>query len=177
MGVRRFAARLGIPRSTWYAWRAAQLAGRPVARWPAPVVDELQAPAAQTAQKWSAWGHRKIWAMMRADGVTVSASSVYRALKRENLLLPQRYHAERRAMAAARKQAFIDPPTRRNRVWQTDFTHLEITSGGTLTRPTPRRAILARPPASASPRPCESAAGIDQKGRPRPDGSGRRAVV
>ena len=131
MGVERFAARLGIPRSTWYYWRSAHLAGRATARWPAPVVDELQAPAAQTAQKWSAWGHRKIWAMMRADGLTVSASSVYRALKREGLLLPARYHAERRALAEARKKAFIEPPTRRNRVWQTDFTRLEITSGST----------------------------------------------
>jgi putative transposase len=95
------------------------------------VVDALQAPAAEQAHKWSAWGHRKIWAMLRADGVTVSMSSVYRALKRENLLLPARYHAERRALAAARKHAFIDPPKRRNRVWQTDFTELEITSGST----------------------------------------------
>jgi len=129
MGVERFAARLGIPRSTWYSWRSAHLAGRTVARWPAPVVDAVQAGAAEQAHRWSAWGHRKIWAMMRADGVTVSQSSVYRALKREGLLLPARYHAERRALAEARKKAFIDPPTRRNRVWQTDFTRLEITSG------------------------------------------------
>nr|WP_241895880.1 integrase core domain-containing protein [Jatrophihabitans sp. GAS493] len=127
--MERFCIRLGIPRSTWYAWRAAELSGRPTRRWPAPVVDELVEPAAQQAHRWSAWGHRKIWAMLRADGVQVSQSSVYRAMKRENLLQPARYHAERREMAAARKKAFIEAPTRRNRVWQTDFTRIEISSG------------------------------------------------
>lgn len=129
MSVARFAGRLGIPRSTWYAWRAAHLEGRPVRRWPAPVVDLLEEPAADQAHTWSAWGHRKIWAMLRADGVHVSQSSVYRALKRRGLLQPARYQAERRALAAARKKAFVEAPTRRNRVWQTDFTRIEITSG------------------------------------------------
>jgi transposase InsO family protein len=100
-----------------------------VKRWPAPVVDVIEESASNQAVVWSAWGHRKIWAMLRSDGVTVSQSSVYRALKRRDLLQPARYQAERRAMAEARRQAFIEPPTRRNRVWQTDFTQLEITSG------------------------------------------------
>jgi putative transposase len=67
--------------------------------------------------------------MLRADGVSVSQSSIYRALKRQDLLQPARYHAERRALATARKQTFWNPPSRRNRVWQTDFTRMEITSG------------------------------------------------
>lgn len=129
MSVQRFCFRLGIPRSTWYSWRDAHLEGRVMRRWPAPVVDALEEPAARHAGQWSAWGHRKIWAMLRADGISVSQSSVYRAMKRRDLLLPARYQAERRAIAAARKKAFVDPPTRRNRVWQTDFTRIEISSG------------------------------------------------
>jgi putative transposase len=129
MTVERFCWRLGIPRSTYYYWRNAHLSGREVGRWPAPVVDEVAAPAAEQAHKYSAWGHRKIWAMLRADGVTVSQSSIYRALKRQELLQPARYQAERRELAAARKKAFVNAPTRRNRVWQTDFTRMEITSG------------------------------------------------
>lgn len=129
MPVRRFCRRLGIPTSTWYDWRAAHLAGRPRKTWPAPVVDAIVEPAAEQAHRWSAWGHRKIWAMMRADGVTASQSSVYRALHRQGLLQPARYHAERRALAEARKKAFVEPPTRRNRVWQMDFTRIEISSG------------------------------------------------
>jgi len=38
-------------------------------------------------------------------------------------------YTERREIAAARKKAFVDPPKRRNRVWQTDFTRIEISSG------------------------------------------------
>jgi transposase InsO family protein len=93
------------------------------------VVDSIAEPAAQQAHRWSAWGHRKIWAMMRVDGVKASQSSVYRALHRQGLLQPARYHAERRANAEARKKAFVTPPSRRNRVWQTDFTRIEIASG------------------------------------------------
>jgi putative transposase len=61
----------------------------------------------------------------------VSRSSVLRALARHNLLLPARYQAERRALAAARRALFVAAPTRRNRVWQTDFTELETSQGGT----------------------------------------------
>lgn len=128
--VRRFLARLGIPASTWYAWRAAHLHGRTVRRWPARVVDVVEPQAAETAHKYAAWGHRKIWAMLHADGVAVSASSVQRALRRRGLLLPRRYHAERRQLAAARRAVFVDPPSRRNRVWQADFTEFETSGGG-----------------------------------------------
>lgn len=129
--VRRFCARLGIPASTWYHWRAGHLRGRPVRRWPAPVVDAIEEQAALTAHRWSAWGHRKIWAMLRADGVRVSRSSVLRALARRDLLMPVRYQAERRHLAQARRALFVAAPTRRNRVWQTDFTEYETSRGGT----------------------------------------------
>jgi putative transposase len=129
--VRRFVIRLGIPASTWYHWRSWHLRGRPVRRWPAPVVDAIESAAAEQAHRWSAWGHRKIWAMLRADGVHVSRSSVLRALARRDLLLPARYQAERRALAAARRALFVAAPTRRNRVWQTDFTEIETSQGGT----------------------------------------------
>lgn len=129
--VRRFCARLGIPASTWYHWRAAELRGRPVRRWPAPVVDAIEERAAATARHWEAWGHRKIWAMLRADGIRVSRSSVERALRRRGLLLPARYQAERRQLAQARRARFVDPPARRNRVWQLDFSQFETAGGGT----------------------------------------------
>lgn len=95
------------------------------------MVDAIEEKAAEQAHRWSAWGHRKIWAMLRADGVHVSRSSVLRALARRDLLLPKRYQAERRALAAARRALFVAAPTRRNRVWQTDFTEVETSKGGT----------------------------------------------
>jgi transposase InsO family protein len=129
--VRRFCLRLGIPRSTWYHWRAGQIDGRPVRRWPAPVVDAIVERTAEEAHRYAAWGHRKIWAMLRADGIRVSASSIERAMRRRDLLQPRRYQAERRHLAARRKATFRMVPTRRNRVWQADFTEFETSAGGT----------------------------------------------
>ena len=60
-----------------------------------------------------------------------SPSSVKRAMARRGLLQPVRYQAERRQFAAVRREVFVDPPARRNRVWQMDFTQFETTSEGT----------------------------------------------
>lgn len=131
MSVARFVARLGIPRATWYYWREASLRQRPLRRWPAPVVDALEDVAAAKHLAHSQWGHRKIWALLRSDGVTVSQASVKRALARRGLLLPVRSQAQRRTLAQARRVVFREPPTRRNRVWQTDFSEVETSTGGT----------------------------------------------
>jgi putative transposase len=130
--VARFAKRLGIPRATWYYWRRMSLQGRPVARWPAPVVDAISEAAAEKkgTEHGSAWGHRKIYGMLRADGYVVSEASVKRALAKQGLLLPVRYQTERRQMAKARRAVFVAPPTRRNRVWQTDFSEFETAGSG-----------------------------------------------
>lgn len=56
--------------------------------WPTPAVDAAEVLAAKYASDWPAWGHRKIAAMMRADGHIVSTSTVERALRRRGLLLP-----------------------------------------------------------------------------------------
>jgi hypothetical protein len=39
--------------------------------------------------------------------------------------------AERRALARARREAFLEPPTRRNQVWQADFSEFETETEGT----------------------------------------------
>lgn len=132
MTVRRFCERFGIPPSTWYSWRSAALSGRTMRRWPAPAVDAVEAlvAAKKDDERFSPWGHRKIWGLLRADGVEVSQATVKRALRRRGLLLPARYHAERRALARARKGIFKAPTPRRNRVWQTDFSEFETSTGG-----------------------------------------------
>ena len=73
---------------------------------------------AEYAADWPAWGHRKIAAMMRADGHQVSTSTVQRALRRRGLLLPTGFRADRRSWARLRKRVFRDPPRQRNRVWR-----------------------------------------------------------
>ena len=71
-----------------------------------PKVDDIEATAAKYAVGWPAWGHRKIAAMMRADGHQVSTSTVQRALRRRGLLLPTGFRADRKSWALLRKKVF-----------------------------------------------------------------------
>jgi putative transposase len=130
LSVAGFCVLLGMPRATWYRWRAVGGARPAKGPWPAPVVDAVEQAAAELAQRWDAWGHRKIWRLLRADGHGGSQSSVYRALSRRGLTQPLGYQAQRRALARERRAVFANPPTRRNRVWQTDFSELESLAGG-----------------------------------------------
>jgi hypothetical protein len=84
--------------------------------WPARRVDAVEELAAEYAAGWPAWGHRKIAAMMRADGHEVATSTVQRALRRRGLLLPQGFRADRRvldgaATARARSHLGLCAPT------------------------------------------------------------------
>lgn len=131
--VARFAALAGIPERTYHHRRLATLRSgdAPVkGPWPTPAVDAAEALAAKYAADWPAWGHRKIAAMMRADGHQASTSTVERALRRRGLLLPRGFRADRKSWAALRRKVFHDPPTERNRVWQTDFSEFETAGGG-----------------------------------------------
>jgi putative transposase len=121
----------GIPERT-YRRRLTRLhyGAPPKGRWPAPTVDRIEAVTAKYAEAWPAWGYRKIAALMRADGHQVTNSSVQRALRRRGLLLPQGFRADRKSWAVLRRKVFRDPPTQRNRVWQTDFSEFETTAGG-----------------------------------------------
>ena len=82
------------------------------------------------ALAWPAWGDRKIWALLAADGHDASQATVRRALRARALLQPVGANRERRQLARARRAAFVDPPARRNRVWQTDFSELETLGAG-----------------------------------------------
>jgi putative transposase len=43
---------------------------------------------------------------------------------------PRGYRADRKSWAVLRRKVFRDPPTQRNRVWQTDFSEFETTGRG-----------------------------------------------
>jgi putative transposase len=131
VSVSRFAALAGMPERTYWRRLARNRSGKlPKGPWPSPKVDQIEAVAAKYAAEWPAWGHRKIAAMMRADGYQVSTSTVERALRRRGLLLPSGFRADRRSWSRLRKRVFRDPPRERNRVWQMDFSEFETTRGG-----------------------------------------------
>jgi transposase InsO family protein len=134
MTVVAFCAQLGIPRPTWYRWRAA--ASSTKGPWPTPAQDAIEADAKALAAVWDAWGHRKLASLKRVgiDDITagpVADSTMYRALKRNGLCLPAGYTGEVRQLAGVRRETFITPPTRRNRLWQADFSEFETLGQGT----------------------------------------------
>lgn len=55
---------------------------------------------------------------------------MYRVLARNGLVLPANYTGEVRRLAGVRKETFIDPPARRNRLWQADFSEFETAGAG-----------------------------------------------
>lgn len=133
MPTARFCTFIGMSERTWRRrWQAKARAEQPAkGPWPQPVRDSANDTVVAHATKHTARGHRKIWAMTRRDGVTVSASAVMRALRDKKLLQSADYQRERRQLAAARKTAFLTPPTGPNEVWQLGFSDFQTTTGGT----------------------------------------------
>jgi transposase InsO family protein len=131
LSVGRFCEVVGIDRSTYYRRRDRERrTGHARGPWPAPERQRIEQPAAQLALEWPAWGHRKIWALLRADGIRTSQSTVLRALAARGLIQAPGVQRERRELARQRREAFIKPVTRRNRVWQMDFSEFETAGQG-----------------------------------------------
>jgi transposase InsO family protein len=132
MPTARFTAVVGVPERTWRRWQAKARAGRPPkGPWPRPAQDRIEQAVVERADRWPAWGHRKIAQLARTDGIAVSDSTALRALRRAGRVLAPDYARQRRDLAAARRAAFVVPPSGRNQVWQLDFTEHETTRGGT----------------------------------------------
>jgi transposase InsO family protein len=131
--IRRFCQLVGLPERTYYDRRARHRAGQTQARgpWPTPARDRVAEQVVEMALAFPMWGHRKIAWLCRHDGLQVSDATCLRVLRAAGLVLPVDYVRERRDLAKARREAFVQIPTRRNRVWQTDFFELETSGGGT----------------------------------------------
>lgn len=100
--------------------------------WPTPARDGIRATVCAVAVKYPMWGHRKIaWLCRHEHGLQVADATCLRILREAGLTLPVDYVRERRDLAGARREAFVELPTRRNRVWQMDFFELETSGGGT----------------------------------------------
>jgi putative transposase len=132
MPTARFCALIGVPERTWRRHQGRARAGGPVkGPWPRPARTRVREAVRAQALAHPAWGHRKVWAMVRHDGHRVSQATVLRLLREEGLLLEANYQRERRNLNQRRKAAFATVPTGPNQVWQLDFSEFETTSGGT----------------------------------------------
>lgn len=131
MSTTRFCRLIDMPERTWRRWQAKARTGQAAKGWPRPARAGAREVVLKHALAHPAWGHRKIWAMVRHDGHVVCEATVLRLLRDEGLILPAHYQRERRNLAERRKAAFATEPTGPNQVWQLDFSEFETTTGGT----------------------------------------------
>ena len=131
MPTARFTRLLGVPERSYRRWQQRERQGRPMkGPWPAPERDRVELVAIAYADRFPAWGHRKVGELMRVDGHRAPDSTVLRALRRTGRVQPVDYQAERRQLAQARRAAFLVPPSGPNQVWQLDFSEFETRQGG-----------------------------------------------
>jgi putative transposase len=133
MSTARWCKLFDVPERTWRRRQARAHVGERLVKgpWPRPARLAVAELTRQHALAHPAWGHRKVWAMVRHDSHRVSQATVLRLLRDEGLLLPAHYQRERRKLAERRKAAFAAEPTAPNQVWQLDFSEFETTTGGT----------------------------------------------
>lgn len=132
--VRRTLDKIGIPKTTFYAWLDRYAAGGPEAledRKSRPkrvwnrIPNEIRARIIERALDEPELSPREVAvAFTDAEKTFVSEASVYRILKAEGLVTSPAFIV----MKAADR--FANPTTAINQLWQTDFTYLKVTGWG-----------------------------------------------
>ncbi len=91
MSTAGFCRLIDMPERTWRRWQAKTRAGGAPAKgpWPRPARSAARELADKHALAHPAWGHRKVWAMVRHDGHVVSEATVLRLLECGHLLWPR----------------------------------------------------------------------------------------
>lgn len=89
---------------------------------PAPVVEAILSLRAKLTEQGLDAGAETITELLHRQGVAVSRSSVWRTLKRADLITPQ---PQKRPRASWHRFAAEQP----NQMWQSDFTHTRLRTG------------------------------------------------
>ena len=126
---RRVMAELGVPKSTYYRWRAKQLQGRlkdrssGIRTWNALTPGEASV-VLQVAMEYTDLSSRQLatW-ITDHSGFSVSESTVYRILRREGLVKSPE-------MKMAAGQEFHTKTTRPHEMWATDASYFRVIGWG-----------------------------------------------
>jgi hypothetical protein len=124
--ARRTLKHLGISPASYYRWRKAEHSSQEAAARPTKVVQVYEATEEEKravrsyALKHPGIRHRELaWRMVDEEVAFLSPSTVYRILKRENLVCPWRRRAKR-------TREDEEKASRPDEIWATDFMHLQI---------------------------------------------------
>ena len=125
--ARRTLKHLGISPASYYRWRKAEQSSQEAAamRPPKPVqvyeaTEEEKRAVRSYALKHPGIRHRELaWRMVDEEVAFLSPSTVYRILKRENLVCPWRRRTKR-----TREEE--EKASRPDEIWATDFMHVQI---------------------------------------------------
>lgn len=90
---------------------------------------ELTEKIRQLAMKHPSFGYRRIWAMLRRDGIKINLKKVYRLWKQEKLALPKRKPRKPRAKSTV---GILPKAEYANQVWTYDFVFDQSLSGKSL---------------------------------------------
>lgn len=132
-GIARVCRVWSVPRSSFYAARAAAARGSAVAparRGPKPAIADAELLAAirvdLARSPWSGEGHRKVWARLRVlDGIRVARKRVLRLMRENALLSPHR--ARPRPAEAHDRRIVTDAP---DVMWASDATQVTTVRDG-----------------------------------------------
>ncbi len=83
----------------------------------------------QLAVKHPRFGYRRIWALLRRDGIKVNVKKVYRLWKAEKLSLPKRRPRKPRAKPTV---GILPKAVKANQIWTYDFVFDQSLSGKSL---------------------------------------------
>jgi putative transposase len=86
---------------------------------------ELVAAMRELAQRHPRYGYRRIWAMLRRQGVRVNHKRVYRLWRAHGMTVHVRHRRKRSGLPSAR----LPEATRPHEMWAYDFVHHRCASG------------------------------------------------
>lgn len=82
MPTARFVDLIGVPERSYRRWQGKARQTRPAkGPWPRPAREAAKELTVSHALAHPAWGHRKVWAMVRHDGHVVSEATVLSLLR------------------------------------------------------------------------------------------------
>ncbi len=131
LSIKETLAQLGLPPSTYYAWRQREAVGRLEDRTPAPGSAWNQLPETEMAQilayadEYTDLSSRELACKLTDEaGFSVSESTVYRVLKRHHLIAPAP------VVSVKAGPEFTHKTRRGHELWQTDLTYFFIPGWG-----------------------------------------------